>query len=114
MSAESAIHETLAATLASGIISPAAMQIILSGEHAHYASTRKLVAELMERHKFRPGPKSRLDERSAARNRFRELRKQGRDKDSALSNWPMNSRCWTISLHWSASQTDARLNGHEN
>jgi hypothetical protein len=86
MSHEDATNATVQASLLAGLISPEAMRIIVSGDHAQFASSRALVGELLERHKFKPGKRvSQLDDRSRALNRVRELRGEGHSHDAILA-----------------------------
>ena len=83
---EDAINATIRASIDAGLISPEATRIIVSGEPRNFASSRALVGELLDRHKFRPGKRvSQLDDRSHALNRVRELRDQGHDDDAILA-----------------------------
>jgi hypothetical protein len=77
---ESALYAALQPAL-DGRMSDAARQIIASGEHGRFESTRALVMEILRRLK-RPGPVSQLDHQARALNRVRELRKDGLDLDA--------------------------------
>ena len=76
------VNAALRASIKARQILPQAESLIVSGEASKFASSRALLSELLALHRFRHGPASTLDDQARALNRVRELRKQGRDKDS--------------------------------